>query len=251
MIRGLFIGASGMLVELRRADLIANNLANATTTGFKRDDLVAESFGSLLLRRLDDEVGPGLRPAVAPVVGELGLGAAGARSAVDWAQGGFTETGNPLDVALDGDGLFAVQTPAGERYTRDGSFTRDRDGYLVTEGGYRVLGERGAIRLDGAKVEIASDGAVTIDGRRVDRLRLVQFPAGSLAKLGGNLFAASGQAGRSQATVLQGQLERSNVNVVREMINLIAAQRNYDTNQRLLQLEGDLLQKAVTEVGRV
>lgn len=251
MIRGLFIGASGMLVELRRADLIANNLANATTTGFKRDDLVAESFGTMLLRRFDDQVSSGLPPVAAPVVGELGLGAAGTRTAVDWAQGEFTETGNPLDLALSGAGFFAVQTPAGERYTRDGSFTRDRDGYLVTEGGHRVLGERGAIRLDGAVVEISGDGTVMADGQRVDRLRLVQFQGGALTKQGENLFAANGPAGQAPATVIQGELERANVNVVREMINLIAAQRNYETNQRLLQAEGELLSKAVNEVGRV
>ncbi|MDI6869785.1 MAG: flagellar basal-body rod protein FlgF [Bacillota bacterium] len=255
MIRGLYIGASGMLVELRRTDVIANNLANVTTNGFKRDELVGESFPALLLRRYNDAASPGMGPAgYPPVVGPLSLGAVATETATDWAPGPLTATGNPLDLGIAGEGLFVVQTPNGLRYTRDGAFTRNGEGLLVTEGGFPVLGEQGPIELGDGEVQVAADGTVAVDGQVVDRLRLVRFPQGSrLVKEGDNLFAtaAAGQPVDAGTEVHQGFIERSNVNTVREMIGLIASVRSYEANQRLIQMEDELMQKAVNEVGRV
>lgn len=256
MIRGLYIGASGMLVELRRTDVISNNLANAATNGYKRDELVGEGFPAMLLRRLNDVPGPtGLPAGYPPVVGRLGLGGTASETATDWATGPLTETGNPLDLAIAGDGLFAVRTPNGERYTRDGAFTRDAQGFLVTEGGLPVLGENGPIQLGAGAVEVAGDGTVSVDGEPAGRLRLVRFPAGArLLKEGDNLYVAAGAAGEpagDSASVRQGYLERSNVNTVREMIGLISSFRSYEANQKVIQTQNELLQKTVTEVGRV
>jgi flagellar basal-body rod protein FlgG len=243
-----------MLVELRRTEVIANNLANAATNGYKRDELVGESFPALLLHRFDDAAGPAFSPAAhPPVVGSLNLGALAVETAANWAAGPLTETGNPLDLAIAGEGLFAVQTPDGVRYTRDGSFTRDGRGWLVTEGGFPVLGEQGPLELGNGQVGVAPDGTVAVNGQVVGRLQVVRFPLGGLEKVGDNLFraAAAGQPTEPGTTVRQGCLERSNVNVVREMIGLIASVRSYEANQRLLQTEDELLRKAVTEVGRV
>ncbi|MGE5554154.1 MAG: flagellar basal-body rod protein FlgF [Betaproteobacteria bacterium] len=254
MIRGLYIGASGMLAELRRTEVIANNLANAATDGYKRDELVEESFPALLLRRFNDPAGPATLPAgYPPVVGPLNLGAVATETATDWAAGPLTETGNPLDLAIAGEGMFAVQTPNGVRYTRDGAFTRNGQGQLVTESGFPVLGEQGPLALGNGEVSVAPDGTVSVDGQMVGRLLVIRFPHGGLVKEGGNLFAAAaaGEPVDSETTVQQGFVERSNVNTVREMIGLIASVRSYEANQRLIQMEDELLQKAVTEVGRV
>lgn len=256
MIRGLYIGASGMLVELRRTEVIANNLANAATNGFKRDELAEESFPALLLRRLNDQAGPVAVPAgLPPVVGQLGLGAAAAETATDWAAGPLTQTGNPFDLALAGEGMFAVQTPNGVRYTRDGAFSRDGRGYLVTLGGLPVLGEDGPLEVGAGEVDFGVDGTVSVDGEVVGRLRLVRFPAGTrLVKEGHNLWDAAGATGEpldAQTAVRQGYIERSNVNSVREMISLISSVRTYEANQKVIQSQDELLRKAVTEVGRV
>lgn len=255
MVRGLYIGASGMLMELRRTDVLANNLANAATNGYKRDELVEEDFPGLLLRRVNDSTGPGpAPPGRPPVVGRLGLGATPVDAVTDWAAGPLTQTGNPLDLAVLGEGLFAVQTPNGVRYTRDGAFTRNTQGLLVTEGGFPVLGERGPLQLPAGGVEVTPDGTVSVAGEKVDRLRLVRFPRGQrLTKEGNNFFSApaAGQPVDATTEVHQGVIERANVNTVREMIGLIASVRSYEANQKLIQMQDELLQKAVNEVGRV
>lgn len=254
MIRGLYTAAAGLSIEARRNEIIANNLANVNTNGYKRDDLVAESFRGMLLYRMND---PAARAGATDpqLVGSLGTGSYGVFSAMDNAQGGLTQTGNPLDLAMAGEGFFAVETRQGERYTRDGSFARSTDGFLVTADGFRVLGQNGPVRLGTGEVTIETDGTVRQDGRSVDRLRIVRFQGGETpTKEGSNLLRVSGQVAevpRAQAQVRQGFVERSNVNVVREMVSMIAALRSYETNQKVIQVHDELLAKAVNEVGRV
>ena len=140
-----------MITETKRTDTIANNLANANTTGFKRDDAVTSDFEPMLIRRINDQSGPkdvtefkgfslGKK---APVVGELGLGSQVSAIATDHAQGSLQTTGNQLDFAVQGEGYFRIATPRGERYTRDGNFYRNADGRLVTANGNNVLDDRG------------------------------------------------------------------------------------------------------------
>lgn len=244
-----------MLLELRRTETIANNLANAATNGYKRDELVAEAFPEIFLHRFNDQAGPAyVSPGYPAPVGRLGLGAAAVETASDLAAGPLTETRNPLDLALTGDGWFAVQTPNGVRYTRDGAFTRNAQGLLVTEGGYPVLGEQGPLALPTGAVEVGPDGTVAVGGQVVGRLRLARFAAGTrLSKEGDNLFLAGGpeQPPDPGTAVRQGFIERSNVNTVREMIALISSVRGYEANQKLIQAQDELTQKAVNEVGRV
>lgn len=247
MLRGLYVAAAGMLAEERRLDVVANNLANADTAGYKRAVAVAESPFALLLRRVGD--GP-----VAAPVGPLGVGAAVTETAAIMTQGGLRPTGQPLDLALVGEGFFAVQTPAGVRYTRDGSFTLDAEGYLTTAAGHRVLGTAGPIKAAGAEVTVTAEGEVLVDGRSAGRLRLAAFPAGTaLAREGDNLFRAPAgvteQAAR--ARVRAGYLELANVEPVREMVEMMAVMRAYEAAQRAVRAHDETLGRAVNDIARV
>lgn len=249
MIRGIYAAGAGMLAEQTRTDVIANNLANASTAGYKKDIAVTKDFHSLLITRIND--GPN-RPAI----GSLGVGAMVDEVATIHAAGGNRPTGNNYDLAIEGRGFFAIETPAGVRYTRNGAFTRSAEGQLVTQDGYRVLGQGGPIQLGDAqaKVNIGEDGRVMVDDAEVDTVRVVSFADEKrLLKEGANLYAAGGQQEEAaqNVTVREGFLELSNVNVVAEMVNLIAGYRAYEVNGKCVQSHDQLLDKAVNDVGRV
>jgi flagellar basal-body rod protein FlgG len=151
MWRGLYTAGAGMITETKRTDTIANNLANANTSGYKRDDAINREFAPMLIRRINDgkmqndvtAIKGFSLGGVAPVVGTLGLGSYIDEIATDHTQGGFQTTGNPLDLAISGDGYFAVQTPQGVRYTRDGNFYKSAAGQLQTVNGQAVLDNQG------------------------------------------------------------------------------------------------------------
>jgi len=222
--------------------LIANNLANVATPGFKRDVGVGESFSEMVVRS-------GRTP-----VGRLGMTSAITSAYFDMSEGSVSNTDCPYDFAIEGDGFFAVETDWGIRYTRAGNFKLDADSYLVTMEGHRVLGDDGPIRVDGQLVA-GSDGVLYADGREIGRL-LVVMPSSPdvLTKEGGGLFAARGEvipAGTGQVRVIQGALELSNVSVVREMVEMIAGYRVYEAAQRALLSHDACLDRAINEVGRV
>lgn len=248
MIRGIYTAGSGMLAESIRNDAIANNLANANTAGYKKDVAVLKDFQSLLIKRIND--GPNKQE-----IGSLGSGAVVDEIATNHAVGIMRQTGNPLDLAIEGRGFFTVETPNGIRYTRNGSFTRNGRDELVTLDGYRVIGDNGPILLaDAKKITIAEDGRVMGDDTEVGRLAIVAFAdERQLSKEGAGLFKASPLAKQEDATGLirEGFLELSNVNVVAEMVNLIAGYRAYEVNAKMVQAHDQLLDKAVNEVGRV
>ena len=148
MIRGWYIGSSGMNAQQNRLDAISNNLANVDTAGYKRDVSVSKSFSELLLRRTEADgvykTSVGSADA-APVIGKLGLGVETNENFTEFEQGSFRSTGSSSDLALSGEGFFAVQTPTGERYTRNGNFILGKEGILETKDGYPLLGENGLI----------------------------------------------------------------------------------------------------------
>jgi len=247
MIRGIYTAASGMMVEVERTDVIANNLANAGTAGFKGDVAVTKDFAAVLLKRIND--GP-----EAPYIGSTGAGALVDEVATRQTQGSIRYTGNDLDLAIEGSGFFVVATPQGQRYTRNGSFTVNSQGQLVTADGYRVLGQGGPIQLNEGKVAITGEGQITVDGLPVGQLLLVDFAdSRRLVKEGSSLYAAPEDMATqpSAGRVIQGALEGANVNVVSEMVQLIAAYRAYEINAKTVQTHDQLLDKAVNEVGRV
>ncbi len=239
MERGLYIAASGMLAEQVRQDQIANDLANASTTGYKADRSAQRSFGDMLLEN----------SATGAVIGPLGLGAHIAEIRTDLSQGPLHQTGEPLDVAVNGPGFLAVQTPQGVRYTRDGELALDAGGRLVSSAGLPVLGTGGQpITVSGSdKLTIAPDGRVTSDGRQVGTLAVVSLA--NPQKQGDTLFTGTPGARPAGTELVQGSLEGSGVDPVRTMVDMIASLRAFESSQRVIHAIDETLAKAVSSVG--
>lgn len=254
MIRGWYTGASGMNAQQNRLDAISNNLANVDTAGYKRDITVSKSFPELLIRRTNlDGVyeTPFGSAEAAPVIGKLGLGIETNENYTDFAQGSFRQTDQNTDVAFDGKGFFAVQTPLGERYTRDGNFIIGKEGILETKDGYPVLGEKGFIRVENDRFTVNEDGIISSqeDSEVIDRFKVVRFDNERyLKKMGNNLYSSneiSGLAhiaeGSERPKFLQGYMETSNVNVVNEMVQMIEVNRAYEANQKTITSEDSMM----------
>ncbi len=242
---GIYSALSGAIAQQRSLDVVANNVANANTTGYRGDRV---AFQEALVR----SGAGGVAPDCLRFVGISQVRA-------DTAQGALRQTGNPLDVALQGDGFFAVDTPNGERYTRAGAFVSDQTGMLQTMDGHAVLarqveGEREArIRFPAGtrEVVIATDGTVSADGAPVGRIRVVRFEQpNQLAKQGATLFVA-GQAppiADDQTQVVQGHLEGANVNAVAGLNELITVSRSFESFQRVIQAFRELDARTAREV---
>jgi len=250
-----------MLVAQQLADTVANNLANVNTNGFKQTLLEIQSAPTLDIYRLQTNPGPPTHGnalpgvPVAAHVGQLGTGAWIYDTPETFAQGALQRTNNPLDLAIAGtNGFFAVQTPQGTRYTRDGQFTANPNGFLVTMDGNFVLGQNGPIQLQqqGA-VTVGPDGTISQNGAQVDRLNVTQFNnLVALRKEGDNNFVDTGNAQpqpATGATVLQGTLEKSNSNVVRQMVDLIVAERWFDANSKSVKTQDQATMSAIQDVG--
>ena len=264
MWRGLYIAASGMITETKHTDMIANNLANAATTGYKRDDMAIREFEPLLLRRINDHAADtdvtsfkGFRIGMgAPVVGQLGLGSAVDEIATEHLQGAMQTTGNTYDLAISGLGYFVVNTIDGPRYTRDGGFYRSTNGTLLNMRGQEVLSTRGrsiSIPANAQHVTVGSDGSIYADGAQIAQLDFVQFDGkNAVVKQGDNLYRPQGGAQPRPATgtIEQGMLEMSNTSVVTEMVELINNHRVYEAGSKAVQTQDSLLDKAVNDVGR-
>jgi flagellar basal-body rod protein FlgG len=236
-----------MVAESIRTDATANNLANVNTAGFKKDVAVNREFEALLLHRINDGNDT-------PAIGPLGRGTEIDEIATIQTQGVMHATNNDFDLAIEGKGFFAVETPNGVRYTRNGTFSKNIVGDLVTSEGYQVLGQNGPIRITGNKMTVGDDGRILMDGIETGQLQVVEFAdEKQLTKEGASLYIAADGAQNQQATgrVCQGFTEGSNVNVVAEMVNLINGYRAYETNSKAVQSQDQMLEKAVTEVGRV
>jgi flagellar basal-body rod protein FlgG len=221
-------------------------LANVNTSGFKRTLLQVQSAPEMgLYRRQNDPSTSNPRgTSSSAYIGALGMGAQVMDTPAVFEQGTLGQTGNPLDFAIQGNAFFAIQTPQGVRYTRDGQFSQDANGRLVTMDGNAVLGTNGPIQLqaNGGPVSVDQNGQITQGGRVVDTLALVQF--GNLTQVrpeGDNRFIATNAAQATRAaagsTVHQGFLEKSNANVVRSMVDLITAQRWFEANQKVIQTQ--------------
>ncbi|HOV80414.1 MAG TPA: flagellar hook-basal body protein, partial [Bacillota bacterium] len=254
MIRGLYSSAAGMDVQQARMESVSNNLANASTPGYKKEAVRIRSFPEMLIVR---QGGPQSRKDLITTssvdrIGSVENGAMIADVSVDHAPGMVQETGKKTDIMIKGPGFFSVSAPVPDDpqrvcYTRNGAFTIDSGGYLATPGGHRVLGDSGEIMVGGGEFTVASDGSVESEGTVLDRLRLVEFDAlNGLRREGDGLFADTlGAAGEAvSSSVCQGFLEKSNVNVVDEMVDLISTVRAYEANQKLIQSHDELLAKA-------
>lgn len=257
MLRSIEVAKVGMQAQEAKLDVVANNLANASTHGFKR--LVAAyqqlPAGETAITATPDVTLPDgalLQPAQLPRPDGPQL-----VTRVDLRQGPLEETGNPLDVAVNGEGFLVVATEAGERYTRAGNLRLDAEGNLTDGAGRRVLGGGGPIQLPGGQLQIASDGSISAAGNALDRLRVVRFPDPTLVRAAGDglLSLPEGMRptdmGASEVHISQGYLERSNSNPVHELVSLIAAQRIFEAGQRMLVTDDETLNRAVNQLGRV
>ena len=332
MWRGLYTAATGMISEQKRTDVIANNIANAATHGYKRDLAVHKEFHNMLIQRVNDfgdegSLGMNVAPFSSlsklgtsrqdvtqikgftadpfkhPNIGRLGLGDYIDEIAVDYAQGPLESTGNTYDLAIVGDGFFAVQTPDGVRYSRNGAFFKNQQGYLQDIRGYNLLDTQGnPIRIpdniSDAQVVITGNGTISIPGNLVRlnpvtnrweaignmnaqqtlaRIQFVEF-GDRLAtqKRGDNLYylvnnnegnppVAQGvnpdvqarimnpnlQPRPASGEILQGSLEKSNISIVYEMVELIHNHRMYEANAKAVQTQDSMLDTSVNQVGSV
>ena len=257
MIRALFTAASGMTAQQLNIDVIANNLANVNTTGFKRS---RADFQDILYQTLRQAGAASSNQTEIPTGIQLGLGARTAAVQKLFLQGDAQQTQNQLDLAIDGAGFFQILRPSGDvSYTRAGSFKLDSQGRIVNSDGYPLEPEI-TIPNDATNVTVGADGVVSVlrpgqaNPQQVGQLRLVNFanPAG-LSALGRSLFQTTtasgdpieGVAGQEGlGTLSQGFLEVSNVSVVEEMVNLITGQRAYEINSRAIQAADEMLQTA-------
>ncbi len=243
MIRGVFHSTAGMNYLRYKQEITSNNIANAVTTGFKKDRIFLKT-----LERLNAE-------AKMNATEQRNLDNVDEHF-TDFTQGGYNVTNNPLDFALDGPGFFSVETANGVRYTRNGNLALDENKLLITSNGYPLLGENGQIQINGDEAWIDDNGYVYVDGAQLDRLVLVEFQNPQrLAKSGDGLYANPGNEpaiqGAPNTLVRQGVLEESNVNIIEEMVNLIAETQDFETGQKSISMQDATLDRAVNEVGRV
>ena len=231
-----------MQYQWQRHEILANNLANVSTPGFKRDDLAMAPDGVATTAR-------GASVLALPSGGNL-------LQWTEFAQGFIQGTGRPLDAAINGSGFFAVETPAGTRYTRAGAFNVAPNGTLTTTGGAPVLGRNGPITVTSGKVSIGAAGEVFDDGRLVETLRIVDFPKPyQLAKEGHGLFAPAlptvEPVPAKDFEVSGGALEASNVGTVQVMVAMVDVLRTYEAAQRALQAVEEANKQATSDIGKV
>lgn len=266
MIKGLYTAYTGMVNEQNRLDVLSNNLANADTNGFKKEGTTTQSFAEQLAVKIKDSSYFGMPQALGHVDTAVHIG----ETYTDYSQGNYKVTDSQYDFALDGDGFFAVAftDKAGNtsvKYTRDGAFTVNTQGYLVTKDGDYVLNSNGArngvanqgsyIRVNpNQELKVDEQGNVFQDDVQVASIGVVDFQNYDyLEKYGENLYdmAEGGARIASAAKVNQGCIEASNVNVVSEMVNMITISRAYQAGQKVINSIDETLEKTVNQVGKV
>ncbi len=284
MLKGLYTAYTGMINEQHRMDVMTNNLANADTNGFKKEGATSQAFDSVLAYKIKDLSEPGNIPRLISTpkgvdeyelnneanedylqnrvtrVG-MNLGVKTGENYVDYSEGPMKITNNPLDLAISGNGFFAVEytNKADETftmYTRDGNFAMDRQGYLVTQDGDFVLDENGRrIRMNTAlPVSIDRAGNITQEGVQVATVGLTDFEDYNyLERYGENFFRTLDGATEmeAEADIRAGVLEMANMSVVTEMVNMIAIQRQYDSNQKVITTYDESLDIAVNQLGKL
>lgn len=264
MVKGLYTAYTGMINEQKRLDVLTNNLANADTNGYKKEGTVAQSFAEKLAVRINDSSNYGLKKNL----GTLTLGVHLGETYTNYESGSIKVTDNQTDVAINGKGFFAVAftNKAGEtsvKYTRDGSFIVNTQGYLVTKDGDYVLNQNGAVNTDpNARIQVDPNKDIVIDevGNMYQDYELVATIGiadfedyNYISKYGENLYdlVDGGQVIETDAQIMQGCIEGSNVNVVDEMVKMISISRAYQAGQKVINAIDQTLEKTVNQVGKV
>ena len=240
MIKGIYTSACGMLPRIKKQEATANNIANASTPGYKKDRLFAKELSRAQMKRI-----PKKTDWHQPMVD---------RMFTDYSPGIFDKTGNPLDMAIDGDGFFTLQLETGQTVlTRSGNFVINRDGLLSFPGGALVIGEGGPIEVGSGQVSVGTTGEVESNGILVGRLAPVTVPdLNQLQKIGGSFYLAPDGVDLvpvANCSIRQGFLETSNVDIVSEMIEMIISFREYEANSKAIQSQDDSLEHLFRRVG--
>lgn len=258
MLRGLYTAYTGMLNEQYRMDIMSNNLANADTTGFKKEGSTSQAYSEVMAVKIKDV---SENPNTPKRLGTMSLGVKIGETYTDFSQGSLRDTGNTFDFAIGGEGFFNIEftNKAGEtstKYTRDGGFTLTKEGYLVTKDGDYVLGENGRIQLSttAGSTVVDESGNIYQDDRLVASLKITNFEdTNYLTHYGETMWDAKEgavSADADDAKIYQGYLEMSNASVVKEMVNMITISRQYESNQKMLTTFDDTLAKSM-ELGKV
>ena len=263
MIRSLYTAVSGMITQEAKQDVITNNLANVNTVGFKGDNLAAKQFDEVLLYNYDKKIhGKNVRQNI----GNISLGSRIDDVATNFTQGTIEKTDKPFDFAIEGRGFFVVNRNDGVTensfYTRDGHLHINSKGFLVNDSGDNVMGRNlksGAvepIRLEDDKATVDVNGNIMVNNTPTYKLQLVDFRGNNynyknLKKIGDNLYMGNNAKEYNDIAVKQSCLERSNVNVARETMELMTVMRTFETNSKVIQAIDETLGKAVNEVGSV
>jgi flagellar basal-body rod protein FlgF len=251
MIKGLYTAASAMLAQVQQQQSLAHNIANITTPGFKA---VLNSLDDFMTTQVNTTTPTALGPYVANI-GSMGLGVENAPETIDFSQGGLQETGNELDLGIEGDGFFRVQTPNGERYTRDGRFLRDANSQLVTVDGYKVLNAAGQpMTIPVGEVGVGIDGTVSVDNVQVGQIGLSNFqnPRTDLERDVNNTFKSiNNPTGTANGQIHQGNLEGSNANASQIATQMVTVARSYQAAQQMVQSQDQLLGETISTLGRL
>lgn len=236
MIRGIYASAAGMIAESKKIDVIGNNVSNMGTPGFKSDSVTLGTFGDELLRMMNDNV----------PVGNLPYGVTITAENTNLTEGSFKNTGDSTDLAIKGNGFFAVQDAAGAvKYTRDGDFQVDAQGYLATSDGSRLLGANGPLYVSGNRFSVASDGTVTTQDGRTERISLYD---GQAQKRADGYFNVA-NPGAATGMLMQGYQELSNSDAVTEMTELMSSTRAFQGCQEAMSTINSTLDKLVNNIG--
>jgi len=237
VLKGVDRLAVDMTARITRQDMLAENLANASTPGFKTQRLF-----TTLLR---ESVRSGGDVAKDKAYGIY----------TDFSQGPVDVTNRPLDFAINGEGFFAIETGMGEMYTRAGNFTLDEEGTLITSTGDAVQGTSGPITIESEDFTVSAEGKVLVQGAEIGAIKIVTFPDPADLVRRGNYYASVGQAAKESEMIdtqlLQGALERANVNPVDEMVNMIAVHRGFETAQTTIKMQDDSAKKLIDNAGNV
>jgi len=249
MLRGLYTGASGMLAAQTQSEIIADNVANIRTPGYKGEEASNKAFPSMLLERTSTVGG---MPENMPI-GGMGAGVVVDQITRMNVQGALQTTELSTDLALTTDGYFAVETPNGERYTRNGHFQLNSEGMLQTVEGFPVLGDNGPIGPLTKDFTVDPNGTIMDEGQAMGRLRIVEIPKEALIREGQSLYVSNqpAQAFVGNAGIQQGVVEGSNVDMSGQMVKMITVMRAYEANQKVIQTQDATLDKAVNEVGKI
>jgi len=241
MIKGLYRSASGMIPYVKTQEITANNLANASAPGFKQDKLFIKE-----LSRAQAKAYPRKSDWETPMIDQV---------YTEYEQGMLDKTDNPLDLAIEGGGFFTLALEDGTTVlSRNGSFTIDQSGYLVNPEGHRVLGDGGPINVGEGSVSVGETGQIEVDNSPVGNIRIANIDdKTTLKKIGDSEFQVPEGIDLISAvnfTIKQGYLESSNVNVIKEMVNMVASYRNFESDAQALKAQDDSLEKLINNVGR-